>query len=1074
MSMRLFCRVLFWKMPHRMSIGQVIVWLLCGWLSVGCWEQAAFSDDIDFQRDIRPLLSDACFQCHGPDESKRQADLRLDISEGAYADLDGRRVLVPGDPEASHLFLRVTHDDPDQRMPPADSVRQLTAAEIQLLRKWIEDGAEWNEVWSFVSPQRPALPKVQDYQGVKNPLDNFVKSRLDQAGIQPMVEASRETLIRRVTLDLTGLPPSLDEIDAFLNDSSPASFQRVIDRLLASPRYGERMAVQWLNAARYSDTSGYQMDGPRQMWRWRDWVIESFNSGMPFDQFTIEQCAGDLLPNPSLNQLIATGFHRNHRGNAEGGIISEEYRVEYVVDRVETTSTVWLGLTMGCARCHDHKYDPISQREFYQFFAFFNNVPERGKARKWGNSIPYIKAPTGQESAALAQLDSRIEQVEQRIADMQSDSNQAQLVWVKSLQNVPQANQSTDVDDPLVKPLVHVPFSDTKQSGTVEGETIDERWEGGPKLVTGRIDEAGEFDGTRFVELGDLADFNYTDQFSIGAWIQPHGEEGGAIVSKMKSDSENRTGYSFELVNGQLHINLVVRWLDDCIRVRSVDRLVPGRWYHVLMTYDGSRLLKGVQLFVDGASYPLEVIVDDLQQPFKVPDPLRVGARGKHFRFHGLIDEVCVFDRQLSNEEARVLATPETIYEIASLPDVERTENQRLKLRRSFVKFFGPEAIRRVHQELVDLHSRHRLLSEKVSTVMVMQEMKQPRDTYVLKRGRYDDPGASVSSDVPACLPPLSEGAARNRLGMAQWLVDPENPLTSRVAVNRMWQLLFGQGLVRSAEDFGSQGDKPSHPLLLDWLATEFVNSGWSLKKLQRLVLSSATYRQSSRTTADLQEMDPDNRLLSRGSRFRMSAEMIRDHALTVSGLLVERLGGPSVKPYQPPGLWVELTLEESRYVQDTGEDLYRRSLYTYWKRTVAPPGMMILDAPQRETCSVRDTRTNTPLQALTLLNDVTYVEAARALAQRVLNLVEVNDSERLTHAFRLVTSRYPSSEEIAVLKSSLEFHRRRFESQNDEAKKLTSFGDSLAESAVTTTELAAHTAVMNMLMNLDEAITRE
>ena len=1025
---------------------------------------------IDFQRDVRPILSDACFQCHGPDAEQRESDLRLDTREGAFADLSGQQSIVPGDRSQSELYLRITHSDPDQRMPPVDTNRQLTASEIELIGRWIDGGANWNELWSLTSPQRPPLPDVQHGNWLRHPIDSFVLSRLENLELTPSDEANKETLIRRLSLDLTGLPPTVDQIDNFVTDSSPASYQRLVDRLMASPRYGERMAVQWLDAARYADTSGYQMDGPRQMWRWRDWVIEAFNSGMPYDRFTIEQCAGDLLPNPSLDQLIATGFNRNHRGNAEGGIIPEEYRVEYVVDRVETTSTVWLGLTLGCARCHDHKYDPISQREFYEFFAFFNNVPERGKARKWGNSIPHIKAPTRDQAEALARLDRKIEQAEFHMEQHAAQLEAAQVAWeaefkISELQN----------DDQLLgQPVIQLTMDDAHSVTGSSANDLKPRWEGDATFREGRLGQAGHFDGTRYLEVGDVATFDYDDAFSISAWVHPEGGSGGTIVSKMQSDTDEQKGYSVELIDGHWHIHLVRRWLDDCLRVRSVDSFPANQWHHLLVTYDGTRVFQGVRLYIDGDLVPLEIIVDDLQQPFLVPDPLRIGARGTQYRFHGLIDDVRLFAMQLPQETARMLATDQSIEQILALPRGKRSENQSLKLRRYFIEFHAPQAIRDARQHWVLLQHRRRQLQDTIGTVMVMQELKTPRETFVLNRGRYDAPGKQVQANVPTCFPSLPDNAERNRLALARWLVDPAHPLTARVAVNRVWQLLFGQGLVRTGEDFGSQGEKPSHPQLLDWLAVELPQAGWDSKRLQRWIVSSATYRQESRVSADQLEADPENRWLGRGARYRMSAHMIRDQALAASGLLTQQLGGASVRPYQPAGLWVELTLEESRYVQDKGPDLYRRSLYTYWKRTVAPPSMLVMDAAPRETCTVRTSRTNTPLQALTLMNDVTFVEASRALAERALLEGGPDDAQRLTHAFRLVTSRRPSSRELQVLKSALQFHRQQYRDEPDRAQKLIESGDSTPDPSLNATDLAAHTLVMNMLLNLDEAITRE
>ena len=1039
------------------------------------------AEEIDFQRDIRPILSDACFQCHGPDEEQREADFRLDTREGLFADAGDGLHIVAGRPEESELYIRLTHDDPDQRMPPIDEARQLKAAEIELIHRWIEVGANWNQLWSFVPPQRPQLPVASLGEWTRHPLDAFVLETLKREDLQPAVAARSETLLRRVALDLTGLPPQLGHLDTYLTDNSPIAYERAVDRLLASPRYGERMAIEWLNAARFSDTSGYQMDGPREMWRWRDWVIDAFNAGMPFDQFTIEQCAGDLLTDPSLDQRIATAFHRNHRGNAEGGIIAEEYRVEYVVDRVETTSTVWLGLTLGCARCHDHKYDPLTQQDFYQFFAFFNNVPERGKARKWGNAVPNIKAPTRAEKRSLDQVDQRITEAQAELEALETTIQKGQAAWeagaTKNLASTQPAAAAARDARPLVNdPLFHVTFDDPHTVIGRDGLAELVGWQGEPALADGRWGQAAQLDGTRFVEVGDVAPFDYEDEFSISAWVFPNDESGGAIVSRMESDTDERKGYSLEIQEGRLHINVVRRWLDDCLRVRSTDIFPAGKWYHVAATYDGSKLFESLGLYVDGTRRDLEVLVNDLQQPFVVEEePFRIGSRGTHERFHGLIDEVHVFDRLLGAGEVQTLSVLEPISELLAIPESKRSEHQKWKLRQYYLQYQATPVVRYALSHLAELQAKRKQLYEQVSTVMVMQEMKTPRETFILQRGRYDQPGERVEANVPASLPPLPETASRNRLGLAFWLLDPANPLTTRVAVNRAWQTIFGQGLVRTPEDFGSQGEKPTHPELLDWLASELRRTDWDLKGLYRALVTSATYRQSSTMTPDKLRTDPDNRLLSRGSRYRLSAEMIRDLALETSGLLVEQLGGPSAKPYQPPGLWVELTLEKSNYVQDTGPNLYRRSLYTYWKRTVAPPGMLVMDAPQREMCSVRVSRTNTPLQALNLMNDVTYVEAARALAQRVLISGGEDDESRLSYAFRLLTSRPPRNEELAVLQGALAYHRDYYTNHGGElGQELIQFGDSAPDPSLDATDFAAHTVVMNLLLNLDETITRE
>jgi mono/diheme cytochrome c family protein len=748
---------------------------------------------IEFGRQIRPIFSDACYRCHGADGAQRKAKLRLDEQDGWQADRGGYQVIVPGDPAKSELYRRITSEDPDERMPAGDAVRKLSEDEIATIRQWILQGAEWQPHWSFVPPRRQPVPDVSDEAWPNHDLDRFVLARLDGVGLRPSPASDRARLLRRVTLDLTGLPPTLAEVDAFLSDQSPEAFETVVDRLLASSRYGEHMAAVWLDLARYADTDGYQDDEPRTMWRWREWLIDALNDNLPYDQFTIQQLAGDLLPEATPEQRLATGFLRNNRVNGEGGVIAEEFRVEYIVDRVETVSSVWMGLTTGCARCHDHKYDPISQREFYSLFAFFNQIPEPGAYRR--KAPPTIKVPT-------RTVRRRLDAMERELAD--------------------------------------------QEEGAPQGQELTE-------------------------------------------------------------------------------------------------------------------------------------------------------ARKQ------LLD-----------------AVPET---------------------------------------------------------MVMDDTES-RETFVLERGQYNRRGDKVTANIPASLPEMSDEAARNRLGLARWLVDPAHPLTARVTANRIWQQFCGTGIVKTVEDFGVQGDWPSHPDLLDWLATELVGHNWDIKAFQRMIVTSATYRQSSRCTEVARLKDPDNRLLSRGPSGRLPAEVIRDQALFVSGLLVDRIGGASVKTYQPAKMWEEIagpttSAYEKGYVQATGDDLYCRSLYTFWRRAIPPPGMEIFDAPSREVCAARRERTNTPLQALALMNDVTYVEAARALGARMIREGGSTAAKRATFGFRLVTARRPSPPELEVLIRGLDHHLDTYRQQPGMAAELVNVGDSLPDPDLAVVELAAYTALANTLLNLDETINK-
>jgi hypothetical protein len=1021
---------------------------------------------IEFNRDIRPILSDNCYPCHGPDKARRKADLRLDTEAGAFADRDGRPVIVRGQPAASELWQRISAADGKSRMPPPRSGRQLTPSQIDLVRRWIGQGAPWQKHWALIPPVRPLLPPVRNAAWVRNPIDVLVLGRLERLGLAPSPEADRTTLLRRVTLDLTGLPPTPAEVDAFLADGSPQAYERVAERLLASPRYGERMATRWLDAARYADTNGYQSDGERTMWRWRDWVIDAYNRNLPFDQFSVEQLAGDLLPNTTLDQRIATGFNRNHRGNGEGGIIPEEYAAEYVVDRVDTTATVWLGLTMGCARCHDHKFDPITQKEFYRVFALFNNVPERGKAVKFGNSPPMIPSPTPRQQEQLHDLDRRLAEAEERFARVGPEVAAAQAEWEQSLPRTPPQDWA-----PTRGLLAHFPLDGepTDHAGTSRGGIFAA---GLPAFGPGRLGRAAAFDGQRFLHAGDVGHFGFYDKFSLAAWVYADDEAGGTILSRMV-DAPRGAGYQLVLAGGKVQLNLVVRWLDDALRLETVRRLEPGRWHHVVVTYDGSRVAGGVKVYIDGRPEKLAVLLDDLNQDFETRQPFRIGAGGGPVgRFRGRLDDVRVYSQALSEEETAVLGTPETVSVLAALPAAKRTAAQQSKLRACFLDTAAPDRIRWAHRHVLALRAERQHFVESIPTTMVMEEMPAPRPTFVLVRGEYDKRGERVTPGVPASLGALPD-ARPDRLAFARWLVQPDNPLTARVAVNRAWQMYFGTGLVKTVDDFGVQGEPPSHLELLDWLATEFVRRGWDVKALHRMIVLSATYRQASRVTPALLQKDPENRLLTRGPRLRLPAEMVRDQALAVSGLLVERLGGPSVRPYQPAGLVKELTGTED-YRQGHGADLYRRSLYTFWKRTVAPPQMLTFDAAGRETCVVRETRTNTPLQALTLLNDVTFVEAARLLAERVLRGAGPAAEDRITLAFRLALARRPRPGELAVLLQGFQEHRRRYRADPHAALRLVSAGEFPRDAHLDVSELAAYTALAGLLFNLDEAITKE
>jgi hypothetical protein len=1086
------------------------------------------SNRIDFNRDIRPILSDKCWACHGPDAPNLKIRLRLDSESGIKADLGrGRRAVVPGHPEQSELVRRITAEDDLMRMPPVDSGRTLTEREKKLLVEWIKEGANWEKHWAFVSPVKAQLPKVKNGSWPVNAIDHFVLEQLERKGLGPSPEADRATVLRRLSLDLTGLPPTPKEIDDFLNDKSPNAYEKVVDRLLASPRYGERMAFRWLDAARYADTNGYQLDGERQMWRWRDWVIEAFNRNMPFDQFTIEQLAGDLLPDPTLNQQIATAFNRNHRGNSEDGLVPEEYAVEYVVDRVDTTSTVFQGLTMGCARCHNHKYDPVTQKEYYQLYAYFNSIPEDGRFSNYGNSPPWITAPTREQQDQLARLEKEIARTERQVDALLKSSVLLQRRWEKSFDPsssehwFPPENlvvyQALDRDSALVVNERDRSAKKGKDGDKDVEKTVVGFKDSTPNYVTSPLGHAVAFDGKLFFDAGKAANFDYRDRrqdykdkFAISAWFYPETENGGAIVTRMRDnvgEQENNLpkgrGYGVFYVNGKVHFNLVGVWADDSFRVETADKLPVKQWYHLLATFDSTQPYEKVRIYIDGKRQKLKINNHRLFRQFADggANLLIGGGGGPDWRFKGAIDNVRIYDALPDEEQIAVLACSDSLAKIAELEPRKRSDAQRLKMRGAFLENGASPQAKRVWVELNELKRRRAALEATFTSVMVMQELPEPRPAFVLRRGAYDAPGEKVERGIPAALPPMPADFPNNRLGYAKWLVSPQNPLTARVTVNRFWQMFFGTGLVITVEDFGTQGEPPSHPELLDWLAVEFMSAGagewesggrgdgatgrrgdeinrpvaWDVKALLKTIVMSATYRQSSVVTPQLLQHDPENRLLARGPRLRLPAEVIRDQALFLSGLLVEKRGGPSVKPYQPEGLYKDMVFSNmTNYDRDKGEGLWRRSLYTFWKRTVMPPAMQVFNASSREYCTVREARTNTPLQALNLMNDVAYIEAARMLAERMMSSGGEQAADRLAWAFRLATSRWPDEKEKQVLRenhrSQLEYFRR----NPREAKNLLAVGEKRNSSKFDTVELAAYATTASLILNLDEVITKQ
>lgn len=1027
---------------------------------------------IDFGRDIRPILSDRCFHCHGPAAEDRQGELRLDRKEDAMADRNGYPAISPGQPEKSELWKRISTADEFERMPPADSNKTLSPQEIQLIKRWIEQGAEWKEHWSYVAPKRPALPKNLSGHHTENAIDLFTQERLHRAGLALNPEADRRSLIRRLSFDLTGLPPTPEAVAAFVNDDSPDAYERLVDRLLESPHFGERMALMWLDAARYGDTSVHHADGPRDMWAWRDRVVRAYNENIPFDRFSILQLAGDLVPGASVDEKTLAGFLRNNGTTDEGGAIAEEYRVKYAVDRVSTTAKVWMGMSLECAQCHEHKYDPLSQEDYYRFYAYFNVSADAGMQTRNGNTAPILNIPDPDKERQLPQVREELKGVQRQLADRRNTARSDYEIWLSKreqaiaqepLSQMPagldlhyplDAGQGNEVSDAV----------DANRKGTIRGKAD---W------GEGQFKEGLKLDGKTFVELGDVAAFERSEAVSYGGWLHISPNASGALVARM-DNADSFRGFDCLISGGHIEVHLVHKWPDNALKVRTKKKLPGNKWQHVFATYDGSSKASGVTIYVDGEPWETTTERDALSDTIQTPKSFLIGSRHPDSRLTGSVDEIRFYRRKLSANEVKVLAGTDPILPILQLAAADRTPAQKEALYNHFLKQEDKEYRNLLAKEST-MKQRETELLKPMTSVMIMSDMPNPRDTFILARGQYDSPTKhKVEAGTPAILSPMPEDFPKNRLGLARWFFLPEHPLTARVAVNRYWQMLFGMGLVNTPGDFGSQGEFPSHPELLDWLAVEFRESQWNIKHMLKLMVMSATYRQSSQVTPEKYRLDPDNRLLARGPRFRLQAEMIRDQALAVSGLLVDDRGGPGVKPYQPPGLWAEVGLGGNpKFKQDQGDKIYRRSLYTYWKRSAPPPNMQIFDAPTREECTLTRPRTNTPLQALVTLNDVQFVEAARHLAERILTEGGQTPTSRIDFASLLVVSRPASDREQTVLRELFQTSFKRYQQQPGEAEKLLAFGDSPRNETLDLAEHAAWTIVAATLLNTDETLTR-
>lgn len=1004
---------------------------------------------IDFQRDIRPLLSDRCFVCHGPDGERREADLRLDVKESAFRESEsgeGSHIVVPGKLEVSELYLRIASVDEDIKMPPSDSKLQLSAEEIDLIKRWIEQGANWKEHWSFapINPVDPPNASTNDW--ALGTIDQFILSQLESANLSPSPLASREKQIRRVTFDLTGLPPTLDEIDAFLADESPNAYEQVVDRLLKSEHYGERMTADWLDVARYSDTYGYQVDRDRFVWPWRDWVIRAFNNNLPYDEFITQQLAGDLLPNATDDQVLATTFNRLHPQKVEGGSVPEEFRIEYVTDRAQTVATAFLGLTMECARCHDHKYDPLTQKEYYELCAFFDNIDEAGLYSYFTSSVPTptLRLVDDSTKAKLLELERQVAVEEDKLRQLAETKRTAFADWLG--QQTPDIEQSKTLGQ-----LAHLTFDEVKAPN---------------EAVSGPVGNGVRLTGDDGIGLS-VGNFKRSQPFSVSLWMNTPKLMERAVIfhrSRAWTDAASR-GYELLLDEGRLSAALIHFWPGNAICVRTVEPVAVEEWIHVAVTYDGSSHANGLQLYVNGQSAATEIVRNNLYKEITGGggDNITIGERFRDRGFkQGLVDEFRVYDRELTSLEVQ--------QQHGGGLSVDPTDKAVKETQLSYYLQVVDADYQAQLKSLETARANYAAAQNALQEIMVMRESQTPRQTYLLKRGAYDARGELVSPATPSVFPPMPADASKDRLGLARWLTDPKHPLTARVAVNRMWQMVFGNGLVRTPEDFGRQGQPPTHPELLDWLTNDFMQHGWDVKRLLKSLVMSATYRQSSSVTSEQLARDPENRLLARAPSHRLPAEMLRDNALAVSGLLVDRIGGAPVRPYE-----VEVSFKPT--TRDKGDGLYRRSLYTYWKRTAPAPAMMTLDAAKRDVCRVKRERTASPLQAFVLLNDPQFVEASRMLAARLLTENGDDYDASLIAIFRLLTSRRPSKDETIVVRNLFNRQLEAFMKTPDAAAKYLATGDAAADETQqgvsVKASLAALSVVANTLFSFDECVLK-
>lgn len=1047
---------------------------------------AELPEKIDFNFHVRPILSDRCYSCHGPDENTREAGLRLDLEDEAFKALSSGNgyAFVAGKAGKSQSIDRILSDDPEYLMPPPESNLLLNEREKAILYKWIEEGAEWKDHWAFIPPEKSLLPTDPESTSPKeNEIDAFIQDALKRVGLEPAEKADKERLLRRLSMDIRGLPPSVEEVESFLNDNDPKAYEKRLDAFLASDAYAERMAMEWMDIARYADSHGMHADGWRMMWPWRDWVIKAFQENMPYDQFATWQLAGDLLPNATRDQKLATAFNRNHPMTAEGGVIDEEFRLGYVFDRTETVSTAFLGLTVGCARCHDHKFDPISQKEYYQLTAFFNNVKELGMTGDDGNYGPMLSVADETTEAKRSELKKAIKKEELSLEKLEKEL----LSTKEYLQKLPKSHLKEDR-------LGYYPFNSIRErrnsdgkrkfaNGITDGNAkyvidnstvsvsngkagVEKGKKGNALSLSGNYDE---------IYLQNIPNFEWTDAFSAALWANTSKRKKGETQTLMGTSSEKNSywrGWDFYLDTlNRLNARIIHSPPHNYIHLRSRDSIKINTWNHLAFSYDGSGKAEGFRLFRNGKKMDAEVVFDQLYKSAQSVAggshivqirSVRVGLSGRAFTgeigaYKGLMDELMIYGRELAEVEIAPIAGIDPGTE-KGLPEYWLARDKDVMAKK---------------QQLKNLRNEWLELSNDIPEVMVMEEMPEARATFAYNRGEYDDPMYEVRIGTPEVLPAFSEEELQNRLGLAQWLFKNENPLTARVTVNRYWQMIFGKGLVNTPQDFGVQGALPTHPELLDWLAVDFMENDWDLKALLKKIYMSHTYQQSSEITEKAREIDPGNVWLARGASYRLPAEMIRDNALAASGLLVQKVGGESVKPYQPEGLWIEkgnFSYRLLRYKVTKGDSLYRRSLYTFVKRTSPHPSMTAFDAPNRDICVVKRENTNTPLQALVLLNDPQFVEAARVLAERIQLEKEGNLDEQISYAFQLSTGRKAKAEEISILKELYEKQLDRFQNEPSRAKELLAYGEYQRNAKLEIPKTAALAVVSSTILNHDEA----